>query len=124
MYFEVGIEVIQIFRHWNQLIAESPHYHWSVAIGSILAPLTDVLFIWLVARQRKGWPRWILLLPVVIGIPYDLRWIFTIPIFDLIVVCTAHVAQIVALYLIFTGNAREWFANEPTRRFGTAAISH
>ena len=122
MYFVVAIEVIQIARGWDYF-ARSFHPILTAATTILGGPCLDVLFIWLVARRRRAWPRWIMLLPVVIGIPYSLKWLFLISAFDFGVVCLADTAQTVAMILIFTGNAREWFADKAERQIRTPAIS-
>ena len=114
MYFTVALEVISTIWRWDRLMAEAPRHYGSVAIATVLGILTDVLFIWLVARRRKGWVRWLMLPPVVIGIPWGLlHWSSAIPVFDAVLTCLFWLASTVALYLIFTGNSREWFVNDP-----------
>ena len=117
MYFNVAIEVLQLIRRWNQLIAENPDYYAAVIIGTILAPATEVLFIWLVARRRRGWPRWLLSLPVLVEILYDTKYGYvylrSLSFVDFAIVYAFDAVQVIALYLIFTGNAREWFKNDP-----------
>src|SRR5260370_27853181 len=82
MYGAVVIEVIAAIVQWGQLMAETPHLLAAGPIAAILNILTDVLFIWLVARRRKSWVRW-LILPPVFGIPYGLvAWRSVIPISD------------------------------------------
>ena len=110
MYFAVIIEVILNLGRWNRLMAENPHVHGAVAVGTILGIVTDVLFIWLVARRRKSWVRWLMLPPVVFGIPYSLLTWSPVPVSTAGLICLWWLAQAVALFLIFTGNAREWFA--------------
>lgn len=113
MYFTVVIEVILGARNWDHLMAENPHSHVPVAIGTILAPLTDLLFIWLVARRGKSWVRWLMLPDVVIGIPYGLlHWSPAIPVVNAVLICLLWSAETIALFLIFTGNAREWFKSQ------------
>jgi hypothetical protein len=111
MYFTVVIEVILLIAwRWDRLMAENPHYHVPGAIGTILAILTDVWFIWLVARRRKSWVRW-LMLPPVVFVPYGFfAWsLHVIPVFNAVLICLSWLAETGALILIFTGNAREWF---------------
>jgi chromate transport protein ChrA len=72
-----------------------------------------VLFIWLIARRRKNWARWVWLSLFILGLPFAFPELSRLLRSGLIVatlVCAQNLAQIVALYLIFTGNAREWFA--------------
>jgi hypothetical protein len=82
-----------------------------------------VLFIWLVARRRKNWARWIWLVVFIISFPFALpelsRLLRSGPVVATLV-CVQNFAQIVALYLIFTGNARQWFANDPVGQISPA----
>jgi len=110
MYFSVGIDLIRRIQRWDQLIAKDRHYGVAVAIGEILGILTDVLFIWLVARRRKSWVRWLMLPPVLFGIPYGfLHWPSAVPLFDAVITCLSWLAETVAVLLILTGNASDWF---------------
>jgi hypothetical protein len=110
MYFMVLIEVIFTILQWDQLMAQAPQYYGAAATGTLFGILTDVLFIWLVARRRKSWVRWLLLVPVVFGIPYGIvTWPPATPVSYAVPTCLSWLAQAVAVFLIFTGNSREWF---------------
>lgn len=70
------------------------------------------LLVWLIARRRKNWARWVLLILFLVGIPAY------IPILsDMLLVSSLSgilsivqlFTQGVALYLIFTGDAASWF---------------
>lgn len=84
----------------------------AVATGAVLVALY-VWLIWLVARKRVGWVRYVLLVlflltlaAAFVDLPADLR---TRSI-DLAVNGLQCLAEAVALVLVFTGNARGWFA--------------
>lgn len=75
-----------------------------------------LLLIWLVARRRKGWVRYIIaalfllgLLPAIGSLPDELR---AQPI-EGALTALQLVLQAVALVLVFTGNAAAWFAPAP-----------
>jgi hypothetical protein len=99
---------------WNQMVANTVAMGGAGFVlfiqGSVLA--MAVLFIWLIARRRKNWARWVWLITTILGIPLALSELNRLLRSNLItatLTCAGNLAQIVALYLIFTGNAREWF---------------
>jgi hypothetical protein len=70
-----------------------------------------VLFIWLAARRHKGWARYVLAILFVLSLLAYLQGYAEIaerPVEGL-VNGVQLVMQLVALILVFTGNAREWF---------------
>lgn len=78
-----------------------------------------LLFIWLIARRRKNWARWIWLLLFILGIPLyipTLKHLASVGLVASIIVYAQNVAQIAALVLIFTGNARDWFRPDKPHR--------
>jgi hypothetical protein len=75
-----------------------------------------LLLIWIVARRRKGWVRYVIGALFLLGLPYAVR--------DLPSELSAQpvegalsalriALQAVALVLVFIGNARAWFARQP-----------
>jgi hypothetical protein len=66
--------------------------------------------IWLAARRRKGWPRWVLAVLLALSLP-QLAQAFAVRGFGLGVVVDTVSALLAAwgLYLSFTGDARDWF---------------
>jgi len=76
-----------------------------------------VLFIWLIARRRANWARWTFLAIFLIGLVFYIPNVIVLLQSSLlsgslnIVQC---LLQIVALYLVFTGNAVAWFKKTPT----------
>lgn len=119
MYLAVGIDVLSTMLQWDQFVAQIPAYPEAVALGAILAFATDVWLIWLVARRHKNWARWLMLFDFALGIPFTLPWLTSLSV-NTVLVCVEWMAQIVAFLLIFTGDAREWFANQPIRQLRPA----
>jgi hypothetical protein len=83
-----------------------------LAAGVILAALY-VWLIWLAARRHRGSARWVLAVLFVltvaaalVGLPENFRERRI----DLVIDWLQVLAEAVALVLIFTGNARDWFA--------------
>ncbi|MGD0672821.1 MAG: hypothetical protein ABSB13_12130 [Candidatus Binatus sp.] len=117
MYISLGIGVIQSILHWNRSVSNARVAGLGGA-GFVLfiqffVLAIIVLFIWLIARRRKNWARWVWLSLFILGLPFAFPELSRLLRSGLIVatlVCAQNLAQIVALYLIFTGNAREWFA--------------
>ena len=119
MYLSLGIGAVQSILQWGSLV-DSAHAAGR-GIGFILfiqafVFAMEVLFIWLIARRRKNWARWVWLIIFILGIP------FAPPVLGRILrssgpvvatlMCAQNLAQIVALYLVFTGSAREWFKSQ------------
>ena len=108
MYLSLGIGTFQLPFQWNQSVAKFGAtfvlFVWTVALA------TRILLIWLVARRRKNSARKLLvgmflfvsavLLPQSSPIDISLANGFFF---------VSYLCQIVALFLIFTGNARGWF---------------
>ena len=75
------------------------------------------LLFWLIAFRHQNWARWLLLVMFVLGLPFALialpAQLSASPIkAGASIVQT--VLQAVALYLVFTGNAKEWFRKTTT----------
>lgn len=73
----------------------------------------QLLWIWLVARKRKNWARWISLVFILIGIP-DMIWSFDER-FRLNPIATvlfdaSFALSAVSVMLLFRGDARAWFS--------------
>jgi len=95
---------------------------FSVAELAVAAGLTIanfgvfLLLIWLVARRRQGWARYVIGALFALGLPFalinapaELRAFPVEGVLNLL----ALMMQGAALVLIFTGNARGWFAKPP-----------
>jgi hypothetical protein len=124
MYFTLGIGVLGTFRQWNRLVSDPRLARLGgvafLVSTQIIAFGILVLLIWLVARRRKNWARWLTLVMFVLGTPSALRIIGHTLHIDLLagsLMCVQLIMQIVALFLIFTGNASDWFARGSVSKF-------
>ena len=78
----------------------------------------QLIWIWLVARKRQNWARWISLIMVLIGIPVAFwdnaeRLQFLNPI-SAIFWYAGYALHLISVMLLFRADAREWFSR---RRF-------
>jgi len=114
MYFALGVEVISAILQWNQVMDLVPSNREASMEAAIVAYSTNVLFIWLVARRRKNWARWAMLIGKSLGCAITLPLLGSLPFFVSVLTCVTWLAEIVAFVLIFTGNSREWFDSTPS----------
>jgi drug/metabolite transporter superfamily protein YnfA len=82
----------------------------------VISTAAQLIWIWLVARKRQNWARWISLIVVLIGIPVAFRdnaegLQFFNPI-SAIFWYTGYVLQLISVMLLFRGDAREWFSRK------------
>jgi hypothetical protein len=87
---------------------------YPIAIVCVLA--VQLLLIWLIARKRRNWARWISLVLTVLAIPraildFDER--IRLNAAAAIAFYLAFVISTVAVSLLFRRDAREWFARQP-----------
>ena len=71
-----------------------------------------VLMIWLVARRRKNWARWLMLILFVVGTPLSIPTIwqtFQVNILWGGISVVQIILQAAAIYFVFTADARAWF---------------
>src|SRR6266851_10248280 len=75
MYLSLGIGVIQSLLRWNRLVAQASAMGGAkfVLFGQIVTFALLVLLIWLIARRRKNWARWLMLVMFVSGLPFSVH---------------------------------------------------
>ncbi len=112
MYLSLGISQIVLALQWNQRVALAYRGVGFVLFAQTFLIAFMVLFIWLIARRHKNWARWLWFVLYIAGFP---RWVKNFgqmllfsPVAG-ILSFAAVLLQMVALVLIFTGNARAWF---------------
>jgi hypothetical protein len=117
MYLSIALGVINTAHDWNRLVSIARPEGGAAFVlfvnGGVLGIL--ILLIWLSARRAKNWARWVYLAIFVLGLPGGGRQVAINlsqrPVSGIIgVIQTA--LQVAALFLIFTGNSREWFRRE------------
>jgi hypothetical protein len=113
MYVAVLLGLIDIYITFRreQMAFPSAEAWIMIVVAAILTALY-VWLIWLVARKHKGWVRYVLLVlflltvaAALVSLPSDLRE-HPVEFANNILQC---IAEGVALFLAFTGNARPWF---------------
>jgi hypothetical protein len=82
----------------------------------VCALAVQLLWIWLIARKRQNWARWISLVVIVLAIPraildFDER--VRLSAAAAIAYYVAFVIWMVAVSLLFRRDARGWFAGQP-----------
>ncbi|MEO8421043.1 MAG: hypothetical protein ABI457_07610 [Hyphomicrobium sp.] len=76
-----------------------------------------VLLVWLIARRGKNWARWLFAVLFLVGLlPAYQNFLKLLEAHLLVAsLCVVQlVLQLAALYFIFTGDARPWFAKTRT----------
>ena len=89
------------------------------------------LLIWLTARRKQNWARWTFLIFFLVGLPFFIINLGQQSLMSLPFSLLQATMQGVAIYLIFTGDARAWFEREqaaplpdiPTKFFASAVIN-
>jgi hypothetical protein len=120
MYGSLIVPIAWAFLRWRELrtdLMARADVMLGIAVIGILF-LAFILLIWLVARRRMGWVRHVLAALLVVDLLLTLSGVYLNSPYnplDLMLEILADVMQLVALVLIFTGNARGWFiASAPT----------
>ena len=109
MYLSLGIGVLQGALEWSRIGSHPARV--TFALSETFNLVVFGLLIWLIARRRKGWVCWLMIAMFILGLPFSIPALWRSlqrPITG-ILSCSAWSAQIVALYLVLTGNSREWF---------------
>lgn len=122
MFIDVGISaLIAIVQFSNPVDPQTdidpdalPLDPFVFGIISLTLLVGVLVLIWLTVRQRKNWARWTLLVWFVFAnltLLYDILSDQPFPdgLFVFILNLVTSAIEITAFYLIFTGNAREWF---------------
>jgi len=80
----------------------------TIVAGAMILLL--VYFVWLAARQRKNWPRWVLASALVLSVIELVQVIGANGLeFDSAIEIVSCILTAAGLYLSFTGDARGWF---------------
>ena len=117
LYFlAVAVSIVTLVLEAEWLMAEWNRDEVDLYLGwTIVAVLIAVacLLAWLTSRRRKNWARWALLglsLATLFIVVLDLQDTFTRSVLTGSLTVLNELLVAAALYLIFTGNARAWFA--------------
>jgi protein-S-isoprenylcysteine O-methyltransferase Ste14 len=84
-----------------------------IATASVIAGCMILLllyFVWLAAHRRKNWPRWVLLVAMVLSVISLVQMIGDSGLqFDSAIEVVSCALTAAGLYFSFTGDARGWF---------------
>ena len=116
-YLSLLLGIVQGFLMFDESVAMAAKvggelFVLGVQIGTIV--VLAVLYF-LIAFGRQNWARWLLLVLFVIGLPFvvlSYPALFSRAPVQGVVSLLQTVMQILALYLVFTGNAKAWFRKE------------
>jgi hypothetical protein len=107
-YASLGLGLLDLALDLRNLSRLSPAVN---LIGTLVLTLGVVaLLIWLVARRRQGWARWAFLVLYLLGLPFFFRNLMQQSLLSVPISLLQTVLQGVALYFVFTGDAKAWFA--------------
>ena len=118
MYLALVIGFFNSALTWNYDVVDASKMGGaSFVLFLMFAFAFMALFIWLIARRRKNWACWVMLVLFVLGLPpyiYELhRMLHFVPVTGALGLAQTLV-EAVAYSLIFSGNARDWFQRTPT----------
>lgn len=127
MYASLGIGVVIAVLEANRLAAMAGVGVGFLLVMQLLLIALFVLLIWLIARRRKNWARWVILIFFLLGLPMlvpdFLEMLDANPIVGLLSAIQV-ILQIAALCFLFTGNSRVWFKpSEPSAATSSAPQS-
>jgi heme/copper-type cytochrome/quinol oxidase subunit 4 len=111
LYLALTLDALSVVVQDHTPTATSP---WPVIMINVLMAasliLLQVYFVWLAARRRKSWPRFALLVPLVLTV---------ISLFSeigqggtqlrILIEIASCALTAIGLYLSFTGDAESWF---------------
>jgi hypothetical protein len=85
-------------------------YPIGVPVAIVLYFGLQIFWIWLVARRRQNWARWVSLIYVVVTLPFMIKddlGLYELPV--AVAFSAVFVLQCVAVSFLFTRSARPWF---------------
>jgi hypothetical protein len=121
-YLTVALSAASMPLNWNTISKYLDQYPISYPLILFTFFSIQFLWIWLIARRRKNWARWISLAFLIISLPgmilnYEPR--LNLGITVAVVYYIEYLMWCVAISLLFTRDARGWFRPAP----GTFAVA-
>ena len=113
MYLSVAMGVGLFATQWTTLASKVQASELRFVLLTVAsATLVRLALIWLTARKRQSWARWVLLVLVLLGLPQFLKTLGPL-LNEHPLVWAVRIGQfaldLVAFVFIFTGDSREWF---------------
>ena len=107
-YASLALGLLDLALDFRNLSRLSPAIN---LIGTLVLTLGVIaLLIWLVARRRQGWARWAFLVLYLFGLPFFFMNLMQQSLLSVPISLLQVVLQGVALFFVFTGDAKTWFA--------------
>ena len=113
-YSALVLGLVSITLNWPAVrdsYNQSPTTYWSTQIGTLCG---QMLLIWLIARKRRNWARWIWILVTFVGTPLGILAAATgaMPLVGLLQAISYYLLYLVSFgsaCLLLTPTARAWF---------------
>jgi phosphatidylserine synthase len=98
----------------TEIAAAAGHGPGFVMGIQIFVTIMVLIFLWLIAFKRQNWARWVWLAMSILGAPGSIANFKTYLGTPLAAAIhsTQMVLMLVALYFVFTGNAKPWFRRD------------
>jgi hypothetical protein len=107
-YASLALGLLDLALDFQNLSRLSPAIN---LIGTLVLTLGVIaLLIWLVARRRQGWARWAFLVLYLFGLPFFFMNLMQQSLLSVPISLLQVVLHGVALFFVFTGDAKTWFA--------------
>jgi hypothetical protein len=113
MYFTVAVYVVVNALHRPPIQAPPIVQILAWLVSETLLSGILLLWTWAIARRHKNWARWALLIVYVLSLRDSIRFADHLLAVQPIVGClqlSAYAAEALAVFFIFTGDARSYFA--------------
>lgn len=126
MYLSLGLGLVEAPLEWSRFVAHFEGSASGAAFAMFLSYAIAVGLIWAAARQHRNWARWILLILASMSLPLSIRQFepSAAPALAGLLLAGEFLASGFALCLIFTGNARSWFALAPSTCSNCGAVQY
>jgi hypothetical protein len=114
------VTAAMMVANWTTLAKYYNKYPTAYPIMLVVSFPIQLFWIWLIARRRKNWARWISLVVMVIGIPnaiLDYDKLYWSNLAAEIAWYLAYAIWLVAISMLFRRDARDWFSR---RRFASS----
>jgi peptidoglycan/LPS O-acetylase OafA/YrhL len=111
LYLSLALDALSVAFHDRTPSTDMTEQMIAVetVMDAFLIPLM-VYFVWLAARRRKNWPRWVLVASLVLSVISLVQIIGNGSLaFDSAVEVVSCALMAAGLYFSFTGDARGWF---------------
>ena len=102
-------------------ISDAPNAWRALEVPGFFIGLA-ILVIWLAARRRQSWARWVLAALFVTDIPGPVLSLASLFVVDPLIALLSALQtalQILGFYFAFSGSAREWFRRPPATSLET-----